>query len=90
MAPAELYGPGAAGLSKGEVMKSARLERLIVSAAVAVATMGAAGFLGLSMTGCAADEPGSSKTVKKTTEETPEGTKTTTYTHEKETKVIDK
>jgi hypothetical protein len=71
-------------------MKSARLERLIVSAAVAVATMGAAGFLGLSMTGCAADEPGSSKTVKKTTEETPEGTKTTTYTHEKETKVIDK
>mgnify|MGYP000929473741 CR=1 FL=1 len=72
-------------------MKSARLRRLIVSTAVMLAAAGAAGFMGLSMAGCAADEPvGSTKTVKKTTEETPDGKTTTTYTHEKETKIIDR
>jgi hypothetical protein len=46
--------------------------------------------LSLSTFGCASDDPGHSKTTTKKVEQTPEGTKTTTYTHEKETKVIDK
>ena len=41
--------------------------------------------------GCAADEPvGRTKTVTKTTEETPDGKRTTTETHEKDTKIIDR
>jgi hypothetical protein len=48
-------------------------------------------FSAAAVTGCAADEPvGHTKTVRKTTEETPSGTTTTTDTREKDTKIIDR
>lgn len=45
----------------------------------------------VTVTGCATDEPvGHSKTVKKTTQETPSGSTTVTETREKDTRIIDR
>jgi hypothetical protein len=57
-------------------------------------TLVAASVLGLSMPGVlggCADEPvGHSKTVSKTTIDTPSGKTTTTETHEKDTRIIER
>ncbi len=44
----------------------------------------------IALGGCADDPVGHSKTVTKTTEETPSGKTTTTETHEKDTRIIDR
>ena len=57
----------------------------------ALGVASAAVFTVSAITACASDEPvGHSKTVRKTTTDTPSGTTTTTDTHEKDTKIIDR
>lgn len=65
----------------------------LMSVARSVGVLGAllCGGFGLVTGGCAADEPvGHKKETTKTVVETPEGTQTTTETHEKDTKVYPK
>jgi hypothetical protein len=53
--------------------------------------LGLAAALGLSMTiGCSDEPVGHSKSVTKTTEDTPSGRTTTTETREKDTKIIER
>ncbi len=56
---------------------------------IAGATVLGASML-IALGGCADDPVGHSKTVTKTTEETPSGKTTTTETHEKDTRIIDR
>ena len=72
-------------------MATVQKSRMVVGFAAGIAAIGFAGFAGLWMGGCHSDDPeGRTKTVSTKVEDTPEGKRTTTYTHEKETKVIDK